>query len=123
MLLLKVSITNGIAVSAVIEVVLFSIAAALTTLPDGLSLVSQWVNSLRVPGRHPAGATTISPGLERQGPQPVPAPASHQLAHTRAVEVGAGADRRPDDVGVLLSRSSRYRVRQRSSAVPGSIDT
>jgi RND superfamily putative drug exporter len=62
MLLLRVSITNGIAVFAAIEVA-FTMAAALTVLPAVLSLLGRRVNSLRVPGRHPAGSTTISPRL------------------------------------------------------------
>jgi RND superfamily putative drug exporter len=63
MLLLRVSITNGIAVFAAIEVA-FTMAAALTVLPAVLSLLGPRVNSLRVPGRHPAGSTTISPRLD-----------------------------------------------------------
>jgi RND superfamily putative drug exporter len=63
MLLLRVSITNGIAVFAAIEVA-FTMAAALTVLPAVLSLLGRRVNSLRVPGRHPAGSTTISPRLD-----------------------------------------------------------
>lgn len=62
MLLLGVSITDAIAVSAAIEVA-FTMAAALTLLPAVLSLLGRRVNSLRVPGRHPAGSTTISPRL------------------------------------------------------------
>jgi putative drug exporter of the RND superfamily len=57
MLLLGVSITNAIAVGAAVEVA-FTMAAALTLLPAVLSLLGPRVNSLRVPGRHPAGATT-----------------------------------------------------------------
>jgi putative drug exporter of the RND superfamily len=63
MLLLRVSITNGIAVFAAIEVA-FTMAAALTALPAVLSLLGRRVNSLPVPGRHPAGSTTISPRLD-----------------------------------------------------------
>lgn len=55
MLLLRVSITDGIAVSAAIEVA-FTMAAALTVLPAVLSLLGRRVDSLRVPGRHPGGA-------------------------------------------------------------------
>ena len=62
MLLLGVSITNGIAVFAAVEVA-FTMAAALTVLPAVLSLLGRRVNSLRVPGRHPAGSVTISPRL------------------------------------------------------------
>jgi RND superfamily putative drug exporter len=62
MLLLGVSITDGIAVFAAIEVA-FTMAAALTVLPAVLSLLGRRVNSLRIPGRHPAGSTTISPRL------------------------------------------------------------
>jgi putative drug exporter of the RND superfamily len=54
MLLLGVSITTGIAVGAAVEVA-FTMAAALTLLPAALSLLGPRVNSLRVPGRHPAG--------------------------------------------------------------------
>lgn len=62
MLLLRVGITDAIAVTAAVEVA-FTMAAALTLLPAVLSLVGRRVNSLRVPGRHPAGSTTISPRL------------------------------------------------------------
>ena len=62
MLLLGVTITNGIAVFAAVEVA-FTMAAALTVLPAVLSLLGRRVNSLRVPGRHPAGSVTISPRL------------------------------------------------------------
>jgi RND superfamily putative drug exporter len=62
LLLFGVSITNGIAVGAAIEV-FFTMAAALTLLPAVLSLLGRRVNSLRVPGRHPAGSTTISARL------------------------------------------------------------
>jgi len=55
MLMLGVSITTGIAVGAAVEVA-FTMAAALTLLPAVLSLLGHRVNSLRVPGRHPAGA-------------------------------------------------------------------
>jgi putative drug exporter of the RND superfamily len=54
MLILGVSITTGIAVGAAVEVA-FTMAAALTLLPAVLSLLGPRVNSLRVPGRHPAG--------------------------------------------------------------------
>lgn len=57
------SITNGIAISSAVEVV-FTMAAALTLLPAVLSLLGRRVNSLRVPGRHPAGSTRISPRLD-----------------------------------------------------------
>lgn len=63
LLLFGVSITNGIAVGAAVEV-FFTMAAALTLLPAVLSLLGRRVNSLRVPGRHPAGSTTISPRLD-----------------------------------------------------------
>jgi putative drug exporter of the RND superfamily len=62
LLLFGISITNGIAVGAAIEV-LFTMAAALTLLPAVLSLLGRRVDSLRVPGRHPAGTRTISPRL------------------------------------------------------------
>jgi RND superfamily putative drug exporter len=62
LLLFGISITNGIAVGAAVEVFL-TMAAALTLLPAVLSLLGRRVNSLRVPGRHPAGSTTISPRL------------------------------------------------------------
>ena len=55
MVMLGVSITTGIAVGAAVEVA-FTMAAALTLLPAVLSLLGPRVNSLRVPGRHPAGA-------------------------------------------------------------------
>jgi RND superfamily putative drug exporter len=54
MLMLGVSITTGIAVGSAVEVA-FTMAAALTLLPAVLSLLGHRVNSLRVPGRHPAG--------------------------------------------------------------------
>ncbi len=54
MLMLGVSITTGIAIGSAIEVA-FTMAAALTLLPAVLSLLGHRVNSLRVPGRHPAG--------------------------------------------------------------------
>ena len=54
MLMLGVSITTGIAVGAAVEVA-FTMGAALTLLPAVLSLLGSRVNSLRVPGRHPAG--------------------------------------------------------------------
>ena len=63
MLLLRVAITNGIAIASAVEVV-FTVAAALTLLPAVLSLLGRRVNSLRVPGRHPHGSTTISPRLD-----------------------------------------------------------
>jgi RND superfamily putative drug exporter len=59
MLLLGVSITSAIAVGAAVEVA-FTMAAALTLLPAVLSLLGPRVNSLRVPGRHPGGASTTS---------------------------------------------------------------
>jgi RND superfamily putative drug exporter len=62
LLLFGISITNGIAIGAAVEV-LFTMAAALTLLPAVLSLVGGRINSLRVPGRHPGGSTTISPRL------------------------------------------------------------
>ncbi|HEX3650746.1 MAG TPA: MMPL family transporter, partial [Pseudonocardiaceae bacterium] len=62
LLLFGISITNGIAIGAAVEV-LFTMAAALTLLPAVLSLLGGRINSLRVPGRHPAGSTTISPRL------------------------------------------------------------
>ena len=62
MLLLGVSITDAIAVSAAVEVA-FTMAAALTLLPAVLSLLGPRVDSLRVPGRHPTGTTAISPRL------------------------------------------------------------
>jgi RND superfamily putative drug exporter len=62
MLLLRVSITDAIAVAAAVEVA-FTMAAALTLLPAVLSLLGRRVNSLRVPGRHPAGSAPISPRL------------------------------------------------------------
>lgn len=63
MLLLNVSITSGIAVLAAIEVA-FTMAAALTVLPAVLSLLGRRVDSLRVPGRRPAGSAAISPRLD-----------------------------------------------------------
>jgi RND superfamily putative drug exporter len=57
MLLFGLSITNGIAISAAVEVAL-TMAAALTLLPAVLSLLGPRVNSLRVPGRHPGGSAT-----------------------------------------------------------------
>jgi RND superfamily putative drug exporter len=63
MLVLRVGVTDGIAVAAAVEVA-FTMAAALTLLPAVLSLLGRRVNSLRVPGRHPAGYTTISPRLD-----------------------------------------------------------
>jgi RND superfamily putative drug exporter len=62
MLLFGLSITNGIAVGAAVEVA-FTMTAALTLLPAVLSLLGPRINSLRVPGRHPAGSTTISARL------------------------------------------------------------
>jgi putative drug exporter of the RND superfamily len=62
MLLLGVSITSAIAVGAAVEVA-FTMAAALTLLPAVLSLLGPRVNSLRVPGRHPAGSATTSARL------------------------------------------------------------
>jgi putative drug exporter of the RND superfamily len=62
LLLFGISITNGIAVGAAVDVVA-TMAAALTLLPAVLSLLGGRVNSLRVPGRHPAGSTAISPRL------------------------------------------------------------
>jgi putative drug exporter of the RND superfamily len=62
MLLLKVSITNGIGVAAAVEVA-FTMATALTLLPAVLSLLGRRVNSLRVPGRHPTGSAMGSPRL------------------------------------------------------------
>ncbi len=62
MLLLGVSITSAIAVSAAVEVA-FTMAAALTLLPAVLSLLGPRVNSLRVPGRHPAGTAAVSARL------------------------------------------------------------
>lgn len=64
LLLFGISITNGIAVAAAIDVA-FTVAAALTLLPAVLSLLGHRVNSLRMPGRHPAGSTTIPPRLDR----------------------------------------------------------
>lgn len=64
MLLLGVGITNGIAITSAVEVA-FTMAAALTLLPAVLSLLGRRIDSLRVPGRRPAGATTPSPRLER----------------------------------------------------------
>jgi putative drug exporter of the RND superfamily len=63
MLLLNVTITTGIAVLAAIEVA-FTMAAALTILPAVLSLLGRRVDSLRVPGRRPAGSAAISPRLD-----------------------------------------------------------
>ena len=62
MLLIGVSITTGIAVGAAVEAA-FTVAAALTLLPAVLSLLGHRVNSLRVPGRHPACSTTTSARL------------------------------------------------------------
>jgi RND superfamily putative drug exporter len=62
MLLFGLSITSGIAVGAAVEVA-FTMAAALTLLPAVLSLLGPRVNSLRVPGRHPAGSASISTRL------------------------------------------------------------
>jgi putative drug exporter of the RND superfamily len=59
MLLIGVSITSAIAVGAAVEVA-FTMAAALTLLPAVLSLLGPRVNSVRVPGRHPAGSATTS---------------------------------------------------------------
>jgi RND superfamily putative drug exporter len=59
MLLFGVNITNGIAVGAAVEIAC-TMAAALTLLPAVLSMVGPRVNSLRVPGRHPAGSATGS---------------------------------------------------------------
>lgn len=55
MLLFGLSITNGIAVGAAVEVA-FTMLAALTLLPAVLSLVGPRVNSLRVPGIRPPGS-------------------------------------------------------------------
>lgn len=55
MLMFGLSITNGIAIGAAVEVA-FTMAAALTLLPAVLSLVGRRVNSLRVPGRRPTGS-------------------------------------------------------------------
>jgi putative drug exporter of the RND superfamily len=63
LLLFGISITSGIAVGAAVEV-FFTMAAALTLLPAVLSLLGRRVNSLRVPGRHPAGSTAISARLD-----------------------------------------------------------
>jgi putative drug exporter of the RND superfamily len=62
LLLLGVSITSAIAVGAAVEVA-FTMAAALTLLPAVLSLLGPRVNSLRVPGRHPAGSPAASARL------------------------------------------------------------
>ncbi|HKN98581.1 MAG TPA: MMPL family transporter [Pseudonocardiaceae bacterium] len=62
LLLFGISITNGIAVGAAVDV-FCTMAAALTLLPAVLSLLGRRVNSLRVPSRHPAGSATISPRL------------------------------------------------------------
>jgi len=62
MLLLGVSITDGIAVTSAVEVA-FTMAASLTLLPAVLSLLGRRVNSLRVPGRHPDRPAAISPRL------------------------------------------------------------
>jgi hypothetical protein len=62
MLLVGVSITSGIAVGEAVEVA-FTVAPALTLLPAVLSLLGTRVNSLRVPGRHPAGSPAVSPRL------------------------------------------------------------
>jgi putative drug exporter of the RND superfamily len=62
MLVFGVSITNGIAVGAAVEVA-FTMTAALTLLPAVLSLLGPRVNSLRVPGRHPAGSAATSARL------------------------------------------------------------
>ena len=62
LLLFGISITNGIAVGAAIDV-FATMAAALTLLPAVLSLLGTRVNSLRIPGRHPARSN--SPGLAR----------------------------------------------------------
>jgi RND superfamily putative drug exporter len=52
MLLLRVTITDAIAVTAAVEVAL-TMTAAITLLPAMLSLLGHRVNSLKVPGRHP----------------------------------------------------------------------
>ncbi|MDN3354416.1 MMPL family transporter [Actinomadura sp. DC4] len=62
LLLFGVGVLDGIAVSAVVEAA-FTMAAALTLLPAVLSLLGRRVNGLRVPGRHPAGSTAVSPRL------------------------------------------------------------
>jgi putative drug exporter of the RND superfamily len=62
MLLIGVSITSAIAVGAAVEVA-FTMAAALTLLPAVLSLLGPRVNSVRVPGRHPAGSAASSARL------------------------------------------------------------
>jgi putative drug exporter of the RND superfamily len=59
MLLIGVSITSAIAVGAAVEVA-FTMAAALTLLPAVVSLLGPRINSLRVPGRHPASAASAS---------------------------------------------------------------
>jgi RND superfamily putative drug exporter len=53
LLLFGISITNGIAIGAAVDV-FATMAAALTLLPAVLSLLGKRVNSWRVPGRHPA---------------------------------------------------------------------
>jgi hypothetical protein len=73
MLLLGVSITSAIAIGAAVEVA-FTMGAALTLLPAVLSLLGPRVNSLHVPGRHPAGTTTVSardgePAVHRRRPR------------------------------------------------------
>jgi RND superfamily putative drug exporter len=62
MLLFGLSITTSIAVGAAVQVA-FTMAAALTLLPAVLSLLGLRVNSLHVPGRHPAGSATASTRL------------------------------------------------------------
>jgi putative drug exporter of the RND superfamily len=62
MLVIGVSITSAIAVGAAVEVA-FTMAAALTLLPAVLSLLGPRVNSVRVPGRHPAGSPATSARL------------------------------------------------------------
>jgi RND superfamily putative drug exporter len=62
MLLLRVTITDGIAVTAAVEVA-FTMGAAITLLPAVLSLLGHRVNALPVPGRHPGTDATASPRL------------------------------------------------------------
>jgi RND superfamily putative drug exporter len=62
MLLFGLNITSGIAVGAAIEVA-FTMTAALTLLPAVLSLLGPRINSLRVPGRHPADSAAPSARL------------------------------------------------------------
>lgn len=59
MLVLGVSFIQGMAVASSLAVLL-TMLASLTLLPAVLSLVGRWINTLRLPGRHPERSATLS---------------------------------------------------------------